>query len=142
MPPSYPLPELLDPYDLALFLTQEAVIARDTGTRDPYGAELDTLYAEIGVVPCRFYPWREEGARSPAREYAVPEHSIFFTGGALICEPNADVKPGDRALAIIPRGSYAAWKEGKVSSIIEPPVHVVAVILFPDHLEADLMRPQ
>jgi hypothetical protein len=119
-------------YTLNHLLTQQTPIERDVAELDEFGGEEKADRQVIATVRCRFWWWREAGARSPSREYATPERTIHFTGGGVLLEEGSDVQDGDHLASI-------QDPDGNV--IVDGPFRVVAVEQIEDHLEAALMRP-
>jgi hypothetical protein len=121
-------------YTLSRSLTQRAVLEREEGARDEFGGIAKAKRVVVGKkpIPCRFWWWKEGGARSASKEYATPTRTINFTGGGIIVRPDVDVRDGDWVTAI-------QDTEGNV--VVEGPFRVVAVEQWGSHTECALMRP-
>lgn len=115
---------------LGQVLTQQAVLERDMGTVDAYGASAGSDWQPLATVPCRFWWWRES-SRGPARELTSPQRTAGIGDGGLIVGSGLDVTIGDRLSRVL---------DASGDVVQAGPFDIVAVLAQEGHLEVFVRR--
>ena len=123
-------------YTLERLMTEQAIIERDQGAYDAYGADGEPDFQYLSTVPCRFWWDRSTGARSANRTYVSPAREVPVSDGGLLVPSGTDVTERDRITSI---QSFNP-QTGKWVTYIQGLFTVTAVLTEDDHMELNLTR--
>lgn len=125
-------------YTLSGLLTEKAVIQRDMGQVDAYGADGTPDWQDHLTVPCRIWWLKGTGARSANRTYISPARTASVSEGGMMLALGTDVTERDRITQVLrvdaETGSWMPYVEGIIV--------ISAVVAQEDHMELSISRAQ
>lgn len=115
-------------YTLTRMLTQRAVIQRDSGEVDAYGADGTPDWQDYLTVPCRLAWAKSEGARSASRTFITPARTAPVSEGGVLVPLGTPVTETDRVARILQwdpvMGSWEPYIDG---------IFMISMVLTNEH---------
>jgi hypothetical protein len=123
-------------YTLNRLLTERAVVERDMGQVDAYGADGAPDWQQHLIVPCRMWWAVSQGARTANRTYVTPARAVPVSDGGMLVPTGTDITEADR----IPRVLTYSPAEASWVPYIEGAFTISSVVTTDDHVEVGLIR--
>lgn len=123
-------------YTLTRLMTERALIQRDMGVVDAYGAPATPDWQPHLTVSCRLVWDRSSGVRSANRTYVSPVRTVPMDEGMILLELGTDVTERDRITQVL---SYDPQAQTWVP-FVDGLMTITAVVPQEDHLELDVSR--
>lgn len=123
-------------YTFIRTLIQQAVIERDYGGVDEFGADQPADWQPYLTVACRLYWDKSTGIRSADRTFVDPVRQVPLAMGGMILPAGTDVTEKDRIAQVNRWDAQAQQWVLEVSGIIE----VLGVLPQDDHIELYVIR--
>lgn len=119
-------------YTLNVMMDQQAVIQRDAGVPDRYGADGTPDWQPLATVPCKLSWAHSSGVRSAQREYPTSQRLAPVSDGMIMLPSGTDVTEADQIIRLL---------DAAGNLYIDGVFEIVAVVNQITHIELGVFRP-